>query len=138
MRAVAEQILVNTRMASCSVRKLRSQACLILLALFLLARPLTECGLLTAASRSVDESAGSLAALAASLSPLELSLQSVRSNSWHQSDLLGPGKHLFVPRGRPIETVANDADRRHGTGPAPYIARTVSVQTGRSPPPILY
>jgi hypothetical protein len=118
-------------MAVFSARRIRSQACLILLALFLAVQPL---GQLNISSRCADASGGSLVALAASLCALGPSLQSAISSSWHPTHLFGPAKQFFVTRGRLIAALGKDANCSLGTQPAAYIARSWYVRCGRSPP----
>src|SRR5580704_2195600 len=120
-------MLGRERMVFCSPRRIRSQAYVILLALFLLAQPLSQYG-------SLNASSSSLAALAASLSALGVSLQSAGSTSWHPTHLFGPGRQLFVSRHQSIATPAKGTDRRLSTEPTTYIARSVYVRPGRSPP----
>jgi hypothetical protein len=115
---------------------LRSQACFLLGAWFLLAQPLAEYGAIGVSTRWADASA-CLAVAAAGLSPLGVSIESVHPDAWPQTHFFGRGKHLFLPNVHSIEAPLNEAGPPAGKGPPCYIARPVCIETGRSPPIVL-
>jgi hypothetical protein len=123
-------------MTFCTARKLRSQACFLLGAWFLLAQPLAEYRCIGVSTRCADVSS-CLAVAAAGLSPLGVSIESVHPGAWHQTPFFGRGKHLFPANLHSIEAPVNEAGRLPATGPACYIARPVFIETGRSPPIVL-
>jgi hypothetical protein len=123
-------------MAFSIARKIRSQAWLLLAAVFLLAQPLANYGSLGVSRPCADAAAGSLAALGAGLLPLGPSIQSVRADSWQQTSIFGRGKHSFVARARSIQAPLKETAHFLGTGPTSYLARSAGIHTGRSPPPL--
>jgi hypothetical protein len=124
-------------MALCTSRRICWQGYVILLAAFLLIQPLIEFNSLNVSRLSPVGSASSLMVLAGCLSPLGSSLQSTRPDSGDSTMVSGLGTRLLLPSPGLIQTTVNKARRRLGANQAPYIARYIPIQTGRSPPPIV-